>query len=240
MRVLWIFAGLLLSGVASAAGNVWLVQVDIDKVSENNLSLVSATTTEPTPVTRNFGYKFYLYQDGNGGVSLLPTSGVFYDKRSGKDTECAEKSATDADAILYIELNMREFYKGCHLRTLINSAIPYDNDRLDFPTVGALPQAKAATGTITKNGQVALNVSLDEKHPVNPFRHIYHPDHGTGRTLGRSLSLNALTPVEGKDNTYSATVVEEVTGLQRLAIKSSGKATLVRIHENVVLGLNTP
>lgn len=239
MRVLWVFAGLLLSGVASAAGNVWLVQVDIDKVSESNLKQTEASTNEPTPVTRNFGYKFYLYQDGAGIVSLLPTAGVFYDKRSGKDTECAETQITDGMK-LYLELNYREFYKGCHLRTLINSSIPYDNDRLDFPNVGAVPQLKAATGSIAKAGQVSLTVALSAAHPVNPFRHIYHPDHGTGREIGRTLSFSSLAPVEGKDNTYSATVAETVSGLQRVAIKSSGKATFVRIHENVVLGLNAP
>ncbi len=229
-----LFTGLLLSSNVYAAGNVWLVQVDIDKVSENNLQLTQAVTIEPTPTTRSFGYKLYLYQSDAGVISLLPTSGIFYDKRSGADTECAEVDIQDGMP-LYLEVDYREFYKGCHLRTIVNSAVPYDGDRVD--TTGVVPQAKTATGNITEGGSVTLDVTLSADHPVNPFRHLYHPDHGTGREISRSLAFSGLVPVEGRSNTYSAQIAEEVTGLQRLPIKSSGEATFIRIHENVTLGL---
>lgn len=230
MRLCLFVFGMLFSTFTFATGKIWLVQVDINKVSENNLKVATAETTEPTPTTRSFGYKFYLYEAADGSVSLLPTSGIFYDKRSGADTECAEVEVVDGMR-LYLELNTTEFYKGCHLRTIINASIPYDGDRGDIPT------ALVGIGSIAEGGSVLLSPRLDKSHPVNPFRHIYHPDHGLGRDIGRSLTFSEFAPIPGQNNTFSATINEEVSGLQRIDIKSSGEATFIQIHENVELGL---
>lgn len=232
MKLCILIFAMLLNTAVYATGNIWLVQVDIDKVSENNLAINSDVTSEPTPATRAFGYKLYLYQSADGTVSLLPTSGIFYDKRSGADTECAEVDIVEG-MTLYLELSAAEFFKGCHLRTIINSSIPYDGDR------GVAPSALSGSGSIVPGGNVSLSPVLAENHPVNPFRHLYHPDHGEGRKIERQMIFSEFIPVEGQDNTYSAKLNEEVSGLQRISIKASGEATFIRIHANVELGLGT-
>jgi len=106
--------------------------------------------------------------------------------------------------------------------------------------------AGSAFGAGTLNG----TVPLDYDHPLNPFKHLYHPDHNNlderfeqklpeGKeafTVTRSLSLDftatdplGLNPPNWGDTEVGGTYRETITGLHRTAIRMSGNFRLVRV-----------
>jgi hypothetical protein len=106
--------------------------------------------------------------------------------------------------------------------------------------------AGGAFGAGTLNGTLAL----DYDHPLNPFKHVYHPDHNNlderfeqklseGKeafTVTRSLSLGftttdplGLNPPSWGDTELGGTYRETISGLHRSAIQVSGNFRLVRV-----------
>jgi len=93
-------------------------------------------------------------------------------------------------------------------------------------------------------------ITLDYNHPLNPFKHIYHPDHNNfderfeqtlpeGResfTVTRSLALEfttedplGLNPPGWGDTELGGTYRETMTGLHRNSIRIAGNFRLVRV-----------
>ena len=70
-------------------------------------------------------------------------------------------------------------------------------------------------------------LSLDVFHRSNPFRHAYHPKHGAGFAITRSLtiSLGSSTNMDLLNGTYQ----EQLTGLASHPIVAQGQITLQRI-----------
>jgi hypothetical protein len=115
-----------------------------------------------------------------------------------------------------------------------------------------LALAGNAFGTGTLNGAHAL----DYDHPLNPFKHLYHPDHNNmderfeqklpeGKeafTVTRSLSLEFTTtdpgginPPNWGDNEVGGTYRETIAGLHRMPIRINGNFRLVRVSPAAVL-----
>ena len=72
-------------------------------------------------------------------------------------------------------------------------------------------------------------LTQDPFHRSNPFRHAFHPDHGAGFALERTISLTF-------DDDYEAGrltgVYEETTeGLAAMPIKTEGRFSLERLTE---------
>lgn len=112
--------------------------------------------------------------------------------------------------------------------------------------------AGSAFGTGVVNG----TVTLDYDHPLNPFRHIYHPDHNNlderfeqklpeGKesfSVSRLLLLeftaadpSDLNPPGWGDTELGGTYRETITGIHRSAIQVSGNFHLVRVSPAAVL-----
>ena len=105
-------------------------------------------------------------------------------------------------------------------------------------------------------GTLTGTVTLDYDHALNPFKHIYHPDHNNlderfeqklpeGKeafTVTRSLSLEftaadplGLNPPGWGDTELGGTYRETISGLHRSAIHVSGNFRLVRMLPNAAL-----
>ena len=99
-------------------------------------------------------------------------------------------------------------------------------------------------------------LTLDYDHPLNPFKHLYHPDHNNlderfeqklseGKeafTVTRSVSLAfsatdplGLNPPSWGDTEVGGTYRETITGLHRTAIRISGNFRLVRVSSAAAL-----
>lgn len=71
--------------------------------------------------------------------------------------------------------------------------------------------------------------TLPAASPVNPFRHKYHPDLGTGRDLTRTAGLSFAAGESPSDNTLTGTFMESFTGLHKTTLEARGPVTFTRV-----------
>ncbi len=94
-------------------------------------------------------------------------------------------------------------------------------------------------GTLGANGAsgtLSGAIELPEDHPLNPYRHRYHPELGSGYALQRSLTLSfgAQTPTPAFSSPFSTVGIltgvyeEEITGLSQEPIRIRGSFRLRR------------
>ena len=114
----------------------------------------------------------------------------------------------------------------------------------------------AAAGGAFGAGTIQGALTLDYDHPLNPFKHVFHPDHNNlderfeqtlpeGKesfTVTRSLSLEftavdplGLNPPGWGDTELGGTYRETISGLHRSAIRTSGNFRLVRVLSTAAL-----
>ncbi|MCI0747735.1 MAG: hypothetical protein L0Y58_20200 [Verrucomicrobia subdivision 3 bacterium] len=117
-------------------------------------------------------------------------------------------------------------------------------------------QPVVLTGGAFGAGTLNATLTLDYDHPLNPFKHIFHPDHNNlderfeqklpeGKeafTVARSLSLQftatdplGLNPPSWGDTELGGNYRETITGLHRSAIQVSGNFRLVRVAPTAAL-----
>jgi hypothetical protein len=110
-------------------------------------------------------------------------------------------------------------------------------------------QPVALTGGEFGGGTLGGIVTLDYNHPLNPFKHVFHPDHNNrderfeqtlpeGResfTVTRTIALEftdndplGLTPPGWGDSEFGGVYRETITGLHRNTIHLRGNFRLVR------------
>jgi len=65
--------------------------------------------------------------------------------------------------------------------------------------------------------------------PVNPFRHKYHPDLGSGRALSRISSFSFAPGESPSDNVLTGTFMESFTGLHKTTLEARGPVTFTRV-----------
>jgi len=44
-------------------------------------------------------------------------------------------------------------------------------------------------GAIAEGQQISCTLTMNEDHPTNPFKHLYHPDHKKGKKNSRNIKL---------------------------------------------------
>jgi hypothetical protein len=105
-------------------------------------------------------------------------------------------------------------------------------------------------------GTLEGTLTLDYDHPLNPFKHVYHPDHNNlderfeqklpegqeAFTLTRSLSLGftatdplGINPPGWGHTELGGTYRETISGLHRSALQASGNFRLVRVLTTAAL-----
>lgn len=95
-----------------------------------------------------------------------------------------------------------------------------------WPLAGSLGlNAVAQTG--------AKPLRLDPLHRSNPFRHVFHPQHGTGKSLSRSMELQFDD--SGSATVLRGTYLETITGLAAMPIKMKGSLILERVSTTATL-----
>jgi hypothetical protein len=99
-------------------------------------------------------------------------------------------------------------------------------------------------------------IALDYNHPLNPFKHVFHPDHNNlderfeqaspeGKesfTVTRTIALEfsdtdalGLTPPSWGESELGGVYHETITGLHRAPIRIRGNFRLVRASRVVAL-----
>jgi hypothetical protein len=70
---------------------------------------------------------------------------------------------------------------------------------------------------------------LPAAHPLNPFRHKYHPDLRNGYAITRSIRLTLPPADSPNDNSITGTYSEEFTGLHKDTLRTRGPITFTRV-----------
>jgi len=104
----------------------------------------------------------------------------------------------------------------------------------------------ALTGTLAADGTsgvLAGSVRLAPDHPLNPYRHRYHPEHGSGYDVTRSIELRFGEDAPGGSGpenplatvgVLSGVYAEEITGLTPEPIRVQGAFRLRQTPEGTV------
>lgn len=106
--------------------------------------------------------------------------------------------------------------------------------RLITTFLSATTPEVAGSGSAFGNHQV-FDWTLDKDARDNPFRHVHHPDHATGKTIVNKLTLTwsnddeSLKFTRNADETTGGLVTWTVTGLTGEEVTSVGMFTLKRL-----------
>jgi hypothetical protein len=76
---------------------------------------------------------------------------------------------------------------------------------------------------------ISGSVTLSAAHPLNPFRHKYHPDLANGRPVTRNYAIQANPGDSRSDHVWSGTIYDLVDGLNKNRMESRGTVTFTRV-----------
>jgi len=199
---------------------LWIGQIELDKVNE----VISNTDTQtPTEVKYPFDINILLHVDASGKVSLL------------KEVTLMQKIESDSTArrVLITDDSLLSKYEGVVRRDgklvgirMGSLGFEFEDDKSSLELSGSMGAGKSLEG----------NLTLSEDHPVNPFKHMYHPDHKKGINIVRNIILNfdedqsSDDPAKEKYN-LKGTYSETITGLHKIPLKVKGTFNIQRISE---------
>ena len=94
----------------------------------------------------------------------------------------------------------------------------------------------ALTGSMGADQMLECTIVMDEDHPTNPFKHLYHPDHQQGRKISRQIQFTFDSNQESSnpdDAKFSliGNYSESISGLHKIPLKISGPFNIHRISE---------
>ena len=172
---------------------------------------VEGDNTVLTPVAQEFSFRVIMHNDDAGQVSLLKE--VILMREVDPDTAAVRHVLVTNDEKIS-ELTGVALRDGEIVGKRI-STVAYDFEGNSQVMNGAIGST--------------LNITLDlgAKAPTNPFRHLYHAQHGSGyditRTMEFTFGVTGATSFlrEGYD-VYEGTYREEITGLHKRPIVATG------------------
>jgi hypothetical protein len=96
------------------------------------------------------------------------------------------------------------------------------------------------TGNLSPGNTLECTIEMNENHPTNPFRHLYHPDHQQGKNITRQIQLTISATQDNNDPdddqfSLAGTYQESISGLHKIPIKIAGSFSIQRISEVDVL-----
>ncbi len=90
-----------------------------------------------------------------------------------------------------------------------------------------LPNRKT---TLSQSGEwLSASFTLSASHPLNPFRHKYHPDLGTAWEMARTTQLKLDASDSPSDHTITGTLWDSVAGLHKDTLECRGPITFTRV-----------
>lgn len=212
---------------ASVLSGLWIGQIEITGVSE--VGYGSADTETPYDVANPFDMTLLLHVDDREAVRLLRHVTLMQRRFTVENDDGTTEERvrrvliTDDDRLYDYEGVIRRDGKlvGVRLGSLF-----FDFD----PSLDALPVA----GGVRAGGVLSGDLTIAADHPRNPFRHLYHPDHRSGRDLHRTFTLTIDPDVDAERPDAGVFELEgryeEIfEGLHKLPIRIEGNFQLERV-----------
>ncbi len=214
--------------VAAFPYGLWVGQANISAVSfvEFNTNAAGESATEPVPVAGAFPLRLIVHAGSDGSCRLLQRAIV----------AAVEDAANNRFTRLYSD----------EARVPATAAVI---TRISSPAFGRMPPLMlSGEGFLSEvSGQYVLGYD----DPLNPFKHLYHPDHdnkpwGTGTILaegaesfsitnnvrlvwGTNTTSGSYTALWNPDETVTGTYEQTIGNLRRVPIRLRGEFKLRRI-----------
>lgn len=225
---------------ASPRAGLWIGDVVLDAVSQ---PAHSADPSVTRPAGGKISFRLVVHVDSTGNARLLQQAFMV------RKPAVVEPDPEDPLIDRVVEpARMLAFTDESMIPGIIGTS-EIIGRRVSSPAF-AFSQPLVLEGGEFGAGTLQATTSLDYDHPLNPFKHVYHPDHNNlnerfeqklpeGKeafTLARALSFQftAADPTGLNPPTWGGTELggiyrETITGLHRSAINVSGNFRLVRV-----------
>ena len=226
-----LFCAPAVSRSAETAG-LWFGQIEITQVSEVGHP---TDTVTPTDVAHPFDMSILLHAEDSNDDQVPETTRLLK-----KVTVMGERYTVDNGdgtveerirRVLLTDDSLLAGYEGVIRRDGKMVGIRLGSAGFQFdPDSDALD----LTGTIGLGQLLEGAIALDPDHPVNPFRHKYHPDHRSGYEISRTFRLT-FDPAANPDDPESGVEAfegdyeETIEGLHKIPINIKGHFTINRV-----------
>ncbi|BCX48262.1 hypothetical protein HAHE_21700 [Haloferula helveola] len=192
-------------------GGLWLGKAVLDEVKH-------AATGEWQPTPAGFPEDVLMFVSGSGNVQLLDEATLMRTR--------VVPPASPQTVIVLDESQLPNFdgitMRGGKLvgQRFSTATMPIDGSGL---TLG------------TDSGWFEGQMTLPASHPLNPFRHKYHPDLKNGRSMGRTVRVKIDDGESGTDQVLEGDIHEAFTGLNKETLEARGRVTFTRVSTSTSL-----
>lgn len=196
---------------------LWMGDVTLFSVSYPRTATVESTSSRAQ-------IRILLHVDASGNVRLL------------KEAILARKSGSTSEVLLFTEPARMAGKPVNRDVTSSAQAQRYSAAAYDFKdTDGTLDNALLLTGSFGRGQKLEGTLVLDKRHPSNPFRHKFHPEHandGAGAyEITRKIKIDVNAPALSINGAPQFTLPYEETiqGLHRADLVIQGQVVLTRV-----------
>lgn len=210
-----------------------------------SLSYTNTPSPMPTPVASGISQRLLLHVDTNNLTRLL--SEVFQLYRPPVTTNAPDGYqvvARPGQTVLVTDRRRLADFQGARLRDNAMIGRRISSPTFAFEGLAATNNYLACSGDFGPGGVVTVTFGMSANHPLNPFKHKYHPDHdnlapdfrtyqeeayGIIRevTLVFDAATGGTSPAAGYDE-LKGEYREKIRGLHRNPIYASGRFVLRR------------
>jgi len=207
---------------------LWVGQIELDQVTE-----ITSGTIQP--VKHVFDMKLLLHVDKDNVVRLLRHVTIM------QKTEIIDEEETVRRALITDDSLIPD-YEGIVRRDGKLAGIRLGSLAFGFSSESDTSQT-TMEGAIAEGQQISCTLTMNEDHPTNPFKHLYHPDHKKGKKISRNIKLtfnnkpdNNNTDPDDEKYALDGIYEEKITGLHKQPISIAGSFNIQ--HVSVVDILN--
>lgn len=185
----------------------------------------------PQPVPHPFHLEMLLHVDSGGVVNLLREVYVMQTKKT---------DDSNSKRVLITKESELSKHEGIIRRN--GKLVGVRLTGISFPFSMNSDRQPVSSGSLSKGGTLLISLSQGKSHPTNPFRHQYHPTHGEGTEIARSIVINinsaksgdGVDPKQGFAE-FSGVYSETLAGLHKNDLKVAGNILLTRVSTIGVL-----
>lgn len=184
----------------------------------------------PQPIPHPFHLQMLLHVDANGAIQLLREAYVMQTK---------EDATNPLTRVIITDEAQLNNYDGIIRRN--GKLFAARLSSTSFP-IGGAQASQAVSGSIADAATLSFSVTQEKDHPTNPFRHQYHPMHGEGVDITRTVTINfqAADSSETTDPNVGLTefhgeYLETLQGLHKSDLKVAGNIILRQVNSIGVL-----
>ncbi len=185
----------------SLAG-LWIGEATLDEVK-------AVQTSEWASAPTKFSHRVIVHVDALGQIRLLDEAALMHTKD------------VPAQPIVLTDISQASEYDGIVRRGGKRVGQRFSCSSISFSS-SSVPLAES-------NGWLEASINLGANHPLNPFRHKYHPDLASAWSIDRTIRIQLNDSGSPSGDEISGTLWETVDGIHKDAIEARGPIAFTRV-----------